>query len=527
MHPDVRALEQLTGQYRQMSRSANDRGAIYDHTGDPLGLSVPSYSVFLDPGIEGWDPAKTPALAPFIGKKAAADLSGPLNRRFYWIKRYLSREEAQAIVEAGGKGFFIREERKRTYPKGNIFSHLLGYCDSDGWGLAGVELKWNNVLYIPERMKTRYRGAAHFAMQQEREEMLSSGQGLYLTVDSMVQYAVERFLAEGAVEHKAKWAAAVVLDSRSGAVRALASWPAFDSNDRSTFGNVEALRNNAINRVYEPGSTFKPIMVAMSLDRGVINTKRSFRCPARIKIADAVMSDAVARDNGTLTIAQILEKSSNVGMAQLGMLNSAYDTHADMKNWGIGHKTGIMLNGEEEGLLLPPEQWYGIIPTNVAIGQGFAVSPLQLTAAFNAIVNEGVLLRPYIVERAVDPEGNEIFHSVPQEVTRVISSQTADWLRQTLRGVVVNGTGKGANSPEVAIAAKTGTSQIAQKGQYIKGRYHASIIGFWPVEKPEYTMLVVFGDVSGQRYYGGQVAAPVFRKIVEEIQRLRGLSSLR
>lgn len=521
LQPDSRALKQLSGQYQLVSRSARDRGAIYDSAGDPVALSVPTASVFLDPGVEGWEKDKLKDLLPLVGEKERALLEkGDLTKRFYWLKRYGTPEEAEALQQAGGKGVFSRLERKRVYPKGSILSHLLGFTDSDGVGLSGIELKWNDVLYVPERLKVNYRGTSSFLYRESQTQ--SSEQGVYLTVDSEVQYAMERFLGPAAEQAHAGWAAAVCLESSTGAVLGMASWPAFDPNDRATFGDPLRLKNNAINQVYEPGSTFKPIMVALAMDRGLINGKSSFRCPAYLRIADAVMKDSHPKDNGTLTVTQILEKSSNVGMAQIGMKMDPYVTYNEMRSLGLGQKTGITLGGEEEGLIKPPERWLGVTPANVAIGQGFAVTPLQLTGAFNAIVNNGVMLRPYLVRRAVDVQGEEAMSQQTTELNRALSSATARWVRGALRSVVEHGTAKVVDTPLTKVAAKTGTAQVARQGKYVKGIYNASMIGFWPADKPEYTLLVVFGDVQGSSYYGGQVAGPVFKDIVEEITRLRG-----
>ena len=525
LYPDTRALEQLSKQYRQSERSALDRASIYDGGGEPLALSVTTFSVYIDPGMPGFDAESLNKLLPYIGKERVSTLKKKLNRRFYWVKRYMDRSEAEEIVKNCGKGYFIREERKRIYPKGKLLSHILGYCDQDGWGLAGIELTWNAALLVPEKTSVRYRGrlspvvlSASNAGGQKEE------QGLYLTIDSDIQYAMERFLSAQAVESRAKWAAGVCLERRTGAVMAMASYPDFDSNDRETFANKKALSNNVVNRVYEPGSTFKPIMVGMALEQGRLKENESFRCPAKLKVADAEISDATPRDNGTMTVAQIIEKSSNVGMAQIGLRMPPRTTREEMESWGIGQRTGIKLNGEEMGLLPPSELWYGVTPANIAIGQGFAVTPLQMATAFNAIVNNGVLMRPYLVRSVVDSEGERIYHSEPAEVTRVLSPQTSRWLRSVLRSVVEKGTGHAANSPFVKIAGKTGTAQVAEGGTYVKGRYHASMIGFWPANDPKYTMLVVLGDVSGKVYYGGQIGAPLFRKIVEEVERLKGVN---
>ncbi|MGI6076391.1 MAG: penicillin-binding transpeptidase domain-containing protein, partial [Pyramidobacter sp.] len=267
LYPDPRATEQLMKQYRQSQRSAMDRETIYDCNGEPLALSVTTYSVYMDPGMEGFDPSSVDKLEPYVGKAKVKALKERLDRRFNWVRRYLSREEAEKILEACGKnrGYYIREERKRVYPKGSMLSHLLGYCDQDGWGLAGVELSWNSTLLLPEKRRISYRGALQVEVDSGRQDD-SARKGLFLTIDSDIQYAMERFLSARADELHVPWAAGVCIESKTGEVKAMASYPTFDSNDRTTFSKIEALNNNAINRVYEPGSTFKPIMVAMALE---------------------------------------------------------------------------------------------------------------------------------------------------------------------------------------------------------------------------------------------------------------------
>ena len=526
LYPDPRASEQLARQYRQSERSAMDRGTIYDCTGEPLALSVTTYSIFMDPGMEGFDPSSVDKLEPYIGTAKVKSLKERLDRRFNWVKRYLSRNEAEEIISLCGKdkGYYIREERKRVYPKGSLLSHLLGYCDQDGWGLAGIELTWNSTLLIPEKHRISYRGASPVTDPGAELQDQTAQKGLFLTIDSDIQYALERFLDQRASEIHAPWAAGICLESKTGAVKAMASYPVFDPNNRTTFARPEALTNNAINRVYEPGSTFKPIMTAMALEQGRLKQNDKFRCPAHLKVADGTISDSHPRDNGILSIVEIIEKSSNVGMAHVGMRMPPYSTYEEMRAWGIGSRTGIKLNGEEIGLLPTADKWYGITPANVAIGQGFAVTPLQLVSAFNAIVNDGILMRPYLVRSAVDGRGQVVYHSEPMEVNRVVSPRNSKWLRGVLRQVVVKGTGRPADSALVHVAGKTGTAQVAHGGKYIKGRYNASFIGYWPANDPEYTMLIVFGDVSGKLYYGGSVAGPVFKSVVDEVERLKGLN---
>ena len=375
-----------------------------------------------------------------------------------------------------------------------------------------MELIWNNILYSPSGVRILAKGST--GGNYEIINNNNSNSKLRLTIDSRMQYFVEQYLDEGVRGNGARWGAVVCLDIESGAIRAIASWPTYNPNQRDDIANRKLQTNNALSRAYEPGSTLKPVICAIALERGVVRQENSFYCPQRIRIADGYISDHSG--NGTLNVNGIIVKSSNVGMAQIGMKVKPFDMYNSLREWGFGLDPNVEINGVEEGLIASPELWRGVIPSNIAIGQGLAVTPLQLVSSIAAIANEGVLLRPYLVEEAIDASGRVVYRGEKSIVRSVLSQQTASWITRAMREVVTDGTGKSANSKMVEIAGKTGTAEVAGKGSYLEGRWVSSFVGFWPFKTPQFAMIVVIGEPTKGKYYGAEVAAPVFKKIVEE-----------
>lgn len=508
--PDERVVERLGNQSNRFGRTCSTRGPILDRRGEPLAISVPTASLYVDP--RDWNTDNADKLSEWVSKEKTAILSSLKRGRFYWVLRQQEDEKAKKILDMGLDGLHVLQETKRIYPNETLLSHVLGYCDIDGIGLAGLELMWNDVLYTPSgwTMKTRGR----------RDSTIGGSEGkVFLTVDRRIQYILEKRLSDISIKEKVKWGAALCLESDTGRIVGMASWPSFNANKRTTLNN-DSMTNNCISRVYEPGSTLKPVIVAMALQSKIVGRNSWFIDNGRIKVADGWISNSHGRGKGKIDLSDVLIYSSNVGMAQIGIKLNPYEAYRDLEAWGFGKKTGVELNGEENGLLLPPERWYGVIPANVAIGQGIAVTPIQLITAFNAVINGGKLLLPHIVDRVEDGERKPIYRSKTVVLRDLLPPHYVDWFRKTLRRVIVEGTGKKADCKEVKIGGKTGTAQVAVKGEYSKERMVASFIGFWPYDSPEYTLLVVLGEPGQGRYYGGAIAAPVFKAIVEDIERL-------
>jgi cell division protein FtsI (penicillin-binding protein 3)/stage V sporulation protein D (sporulation-specific penicillin-binding protein) len=251
---------------------------------------------------------------------------------------------------------------------------------------------------------------------------------------------------------------------------------------------------------------------------GLVSDKDRFSCRGKIAIADGFIRDISS--HGDLTLEGLLIKSCNTGMASIGNKMKAHDASGMLRQFGFGEKSGVEISGEEDGLLRTPETWYGVTKANVAIGQGLAVTPLQLAMGIGAIANGGYLLKPYIVAEVKDSGGKIIHQGARRVRCSVLSAQTSSWIRNALYKTVEEGTGKAARVSGVPLAGKTGTAQMASFGEYKKGMYASSFIGFWPYEKPEYLLLIVLGEPRGVKIYGGEIAAPVFKAVVEDMAQL-------
>jgi cell division protein FtsI (penicillin-binding protein 3)/stage V sporulation protein D (sporulation-specific penicillin-binding protein) len=524
MFPDERVLDQSRRQYWARIQVSTSRGDIRDRNDVPLAISVPSVSFYIDPKF--WSPASADALEPFFGKKIAEKFSKSLPGRFHWVVRKVPMDEAGRASEMKIPGLFTVRESHRMYPHSELASHTIGFCDIDDYGLSGVEKEWNKVLYSPPQSRLFARDAKGNLMDLigSSAGILKTGGGsIRLTLDSKIQQIVEWKLKEGAISSNSKWGAGICVNPQTGEVLAMASYPWMNLNDRNSFQNPETLRNNVISRVYEPGSTFKPIILGIAKEMGVASNSDHFYCNGKIAISDGVIRDVSA--HGDLTLEGLLIKSCNTGMATIGNKMNAHRTSGMLKQFGFGVRSDIEISGEEDGLVRTPEEWLGMTKGNVAIGQGLAVTPLQLVMGISAIANGGHILKPYIVAEVKNANGEIIHRGARRVRTSVLSSQTAEWLRGALYKTVEAGTGKGARVKDIALAGKTGTAQMATSGAYIKGQYISSFIGFWPYDRPEFLLLIVLGEPKGGKYYGGEIAAPVFKAIVEDMAQLSLLAS--
>ncbi len=517
--PDPRTVNQASSQYWTQVSISTSRGIIRDSRGAALAMSVPATSLFLDPKY--WNPANAPVLKAFlkdiVSEEELARFSKPMKGRFVWVARKLPPEVAGSILSKKLEGLYALKERKRVYPQGALLAHVLGFCDIDDEGLAGLEQSWQDVLYSPPQVKILARDASGQGIDllslQRSHERTGPGE-MVLTIDPVLQMVVEKRLREATDVYKPKWAAAVCLNPGNGEVLSMASWPTFDPNDRQTLKDPTVRLNNAIGRVYEPGSTLKPVIMSMAIEHGLVKENEPFHCAGRIRIADGVVTDTKAHGNEILP--DLIINSCNVGMAQIGIRFRPRFAYDNLKQWGFSSMSGVELPGEEEGLVSTPEQWRGVVPANIAIGQGIGVTPLQLATALSAVVNGGRCVRPYIVKEAKDGKGNVVYRGREFVRDSVISKKTSDWVRSVMRRVVTSGTGKAANSPKVAVGGKTGTAQVAERGKYVKGRFVASFVGFWPAENPDHILLIVLGEPSQKGHLGGAIAAPTFRAILDD-----------
>ena len=519
LFPDKRIVQQSQKQYWANVTVSASRGNIIDRNNIPLAVSEPVTSFYIDP--EHWDVKNAPLLEPLFGKQTVKKFSVPLKGRFHWVKRNVPAAKADSLLgENKIPGLFTFTEKKRVYPNGSLAFHILGYCDVDNYGQAGVELAWNDVLYSPPKTKFLTRGRKSGVIESMAEDSGLSTQGegvIKLTIDSQIQQIVELRLSEAVSEMKARWGAAVCVDPRTGEVLAMASYPTIDANYRKNLMNTDSTRNNVIGRVYEPGSIFKPIAMSIALDSAGVSKNSTYTCKGTIRVADKVIHDVNNRAHGVQDLTHVLMNSCNIGMSMLSMKTSNYDSYGLIREFGFGEKSGIEMSGEENGLIKSPEEWLGTVPANIFIGQGLAVTPLQLAMGISCIANGGTLLKPYIVSEVKDGTGKVIYKGEKRARYQPISPQTAAFISSAMEKVVSEGGGKRAYTDMVRVAGKTGTAQIAQHGVYKKGNYVGSFVGFWPAEKPKYVLLVSLGEPQGKQYYGGLISAPVFKAIVEDI----------
>ncbi|MDR3331154.1 MAG: penicillin-binding protein 2 [Synergistaceae bacterium] len=520
LFPDHRIVTQSEGQYWAQVPVSTSRGDIRDRNSIPLAISVPSVSFYVDP--QSWDTSGSKLLGEHFGEQIADKFSRPLSGRFHWVVRKVPADLAQGLIDKRLPGLFTTRENHRMYPHGELASHVIGFCDIDDYGLSGVEREWNNVLYSPPQTRLFLKDARGSLLDLigSNAGALQVGAGsIKLTLDSKIQQIVEWKLKQGAVSTGSKWGVGICVNPRTGEILSMASYPWIDLNDRKSFSNREKLRNNAIGRVYEPGSTFKPIILGIAKEMALASNSEHFFCRGKVSIADGVIRDVSA--HGNLDLEGLIVKSCNTGMATIGQRLSPHKAYGMLRQFGFGQRSDVEIAGEEEGLLRSPEEWLGMTKANIAIGQGLAVTPLQLVMAISSIANGGDLLKPYIISEVRNANGRIIHEGKKRVRNAVLNKSTCEWMREAMRKTVAIGTGKAARVDNVSLGGKTGTAQIATGGEYQKGRYASSFVGFWPHDNPEYVLLIVLGEPSGEKRYGGEIAAPVFKAIVEEMSQLK------
>ena len=518
LNPDSRIVRQSQKQYWASVAVSASRGDIADRNGIPLAVSVPATSFFIDPKY--WSPQSADTLAAPFGKKVAEKFSRQLPGRFYWVARNVPKEKADKLVAKKIPGLYTLNEKNRVYPHGPLAFHVLGFCDIDDCGQAGVELSWNHILFSPPRVRFLTRdskGATLDVMGGKSGIVKNTSGSIKLTIDSRIQQIMEWRLSEGAKAAEAAWAAGVCVNPSTGEILALASYPTLDPNNRNNLKNQGAVRNNAVGRVFEPGSIFKPITMSIAIETAAANKNSTYTCRGSIRVADKIISDVNRKAHGVQDLTHVLMNSCNIGMSIMSMGVPKHQAYGMLKQFGFGEKTEVELAGEEAGLMKSPEEWLGTVPANIFIGQGIAVTPLQEVMAIASIANGGSLLKPYLIDEVRDSNWKVIHKGSRRVRYQVMSEKTAEFMRGAMTRVVSEGGGKLASSKRVSIAGKTGTAQIATGGNYEKGRYVASFVGFWPAEKPQYVMIISLGEPKGSRYYGGQIAAPIFKSIVEDV----------
>jgi cell division protein FtsI (penicillin-binding protein 3) len=494
------------------------RGTLYDRGGVQLAIGEQATTVYADPRLVR-DPRREAAVVAEVMQLDPSNVETQLADRAHGFV-YIARKADPALAaklkakHLPGLGFY--PEERRYYPQGALASQVLGYAGVDNHGLAGLELSLDKVLAGRPGRERIVKDAAGQAIDTVRSQTERDGSDVYLTLDHTIQSNAQAVLKQTVARWQAKSATAIVLDPRSGAVLAMAVAPGYDANIYPQIWRGYQ-RNRAVTDTYEPGSTFKVVTVSGALSDRLVTPLTSFVLPYSIHVADRIIHDAEPRGTETMTVAQILARSSNVGAITLAEKLGQHRLAQWISRFGFGRPTGIDYPGESPGIVVPERRWSGSTIGNVPIGQGIAVTPIQMASAYAAIANRGIWVRPHLVDHVGD--GRSVFEPRRRIVSRRVSRQVLSMLKN----VVLDGTGTLAAVPGYQVAGKTGTAaKVDPDGTYSDSRYVASFIGIVPASRPRLVILVSVDEPRGA-IWGGVVAAPAFSQIARfDLQYLDG-----
>jgi cell division protein FtsI (penicillin-binding protein 3) len=512
--------------YGRVLEMSAHRGMITDRHGEPLAISTPVESVWASPQDMNAAPEQIRKLANLIGldareirRRIEAPKHGPQHdlqhgpkRDFVYLKRHLSPDVAAKIVELNMPGVFLKREYRRYYPAGALTAHVLGFTDVDDKGQEGIELAWQDELAgKPGSRRVIKDRKGRIVEDVESIQSPRSGQNIALSLDSKIQYLAYRELSQAVEINKAKAGGIVVLDAQTGEVLALVNLPTYNPNNRMSMNGGRA-RNRALTDVFEPGSTLKPFTIAAALESGGIKPDTIFEtAPGTFSIGKATIRDA--HQEGPLTVAQVIQKSSNVGSAKIALSLPPQTLWEMLSGAGFGVPTGSGFPGEVSGKLRPHHTWRPIEQATMSYGHGIAVSQLQLARAYTLFSGEGELKPVSLIRLESPPTGK-----------RIVSRDTALAVSRMLEMVAQpGGTATQAQISGYRVAGKTGTAHKLEGNGYAKNRYLSTFGGYAPASSPRFVIAVMLDEPSAGKYFGGAVAAPVFSRVMEGALRLRNV----
>lgn len=493
------------------------RGTIYDRNMRVLAVNLNRESVYANPREIKNKGETAGILASVLDlKKDTVAEKISRDKGFVWIKRKLTTKEALRIRKYNLPGIGFIAESKRFYPNLQLSCHVLGSVDIDNKGLEGLELLYDNYLKGTGGWLISMQDAKKNLLKSYHEEFLlpKNGYNLVLTIDDVIQNIAERELYKMYDKYHAKGASIIVMDPKNGDILALANYPNFDLNNAAK-RPMESIRNRAINDFFEPGSIFKIVTASAALEEKAVNFNDKFDCEnGAWKVGKRVLHDH--RPHGILTFKEVIEKSSNIGTVKVAAVFGAEKMCKYMRLFGFYERTGIDLPGEVVGMNRPLSGWTSTSMYAIPMGQEVTSTAIQLARAISVIADNGFLVRPRVVKQIVNQDGEVIKEFAPQVTRRVLSPQTAAKMRGLLMGVVESGTGQKAKMEEFSAGGKTGTAQkVEPGGVYSHDRFVASFIGFAPALKPVLAVAICV-DEPRPVYFGGDVAAPVFKNVVDE-----------
>jgi cell division protein FtsI/penicillin-binding protein 2 len=485
------------------------RGSVLDRSGNLLASSEDAATIYATPYQVKNKPRAAKQLAAILDQKpdevleALSEESG-----FAYLAHKVPLATAMKIENLHLEGIGQLPDSRRVYPQGSMAGQVIGVVGSENQGLTGLEAGEESVLGGSDGERRVVRDALGDPIRLETVKQAEDGETIQLTLDPVIQQKTEEVLAGVGETYSPQGATAIVVDPRTSQVLAMANWPPIDPGDFEEASNEE-LMNEATGFNYEPGSTFKAFTVAAALEEKLVTPSTEFTLPPRIQVADRTIEDAEERGTENMTVAQILARSSNVGAVTIGLEVGAGSFSTWIEKFGFGKPTGIQFPNEEQGIVPELAEYSGSTIGNLPIGQGLAVTPIQMVAAYTAIAHDGILRPPQLITRI----GEEKVHEPKGK--QVVRPEVAAEIREMLEGVLAaGGTASEISVPGYTLAGKTGTAQVAENGGYSETKFVASFIGFAPAQNPQLLAAVIVDQPQGE-IYGGSVAAPAFGQIAE------------
>lgn len=528
-------------QYNKLNELANDlwsrnlpiiadRGLILDRNGKILASNITTTSLYLVPNqIKNKEEVAKELskildisyeeMFKHVNKKTSIERVHPEGRQ-------LSFEIADQINSLNYDGVYLLKEAKRYYPYGNTLSHTLGFVGVDSQGLSGLELKYDNYLKGNNGSIKYYSDAKGNKLDMPgMYEQPVNGMNLTLTIDLDLQLSLERELDNAVSKYNPEHAIGLAMDPNTGEILAMASRPDYNPNNYKTATEEILNRNLPIWMTYEPGSTMKITTLASSINEGIVNLfEDTFYDSGSITVDGAKLHCWKSGGHGQETYLQVVENSCNPGFVSLGLKLGKEKLFKYIKDYGFGEKTGIDLNGEENGIIFNLDKVGNVELATTAFGQGISVTPIQQVRAVSASVNGGTLYKPYIVKSLTDSLTNTIVkNNDKQAIRQVITKETSNLVRYALESVVANGTGRNAYIENYRVGGKTGTAQKVDNGHYMQGNYIVSFMGFMPADNPEIVIYIAIDNAKGATQYGGTIAAPIAKNVLESYISIKGL----
>ncbi len=500
---------EATYQQTEVVTTPGLRGAVLDRHGQAIASSEDAETIYATPYQVKKPKLAAKKLAVILDEKPAEVLEALTEESgFSYVAKKVELPIAARIERLDLAGIGWLPDSRRAYPQGDMAGQVIGAVGSENEGLTGLEAGENSILQGSDGERRIVNDALGEPIRLETVKEAEDGSDIQLTLDPAIQTKTEEVLNGVAETYSPKGATAVVVDPRSSQILAMANWPPVDPSDLED-ASSEDLLNQATGFTYEPGSTFKAFTVSAALEEKEVTPETSFVLPPSIQVADRTIEDAEARPTETMTTAQILAQSSNVGAVTIGLGLGAEKFSKWINRFGFGRPTGVQYPAEEQGIVPPLDEYSGSTMGNLPIGQGISVTPMQMVQGYTAIANGGTLRPPQLIEKV---DGEPVHEPKGR---RVIEPAVADQVRTMLEGVLApGGTASEVSVPGYTLAGKTGTAQVAENGTYSETKFVASFIGFAPAQDPQLLVAVIVDQPQGD-IYGGSVAAPAFGKIAE------------